>query len=213
MAKPRRTKKTPRFIGAFLLILICTLSCCACTYTISPEQNAKKIDFLSLEPSALERYIDMGGYKNITVAQQGSASRGEAVWSAILESSEVKEYPEQHVYYYVAQLKAQYEYYAKSAGMSYSDITKELGVTDGTILKEAKELTKRDIICAIVQKNEGISLTDEEKQTHFDRYVDMYVSEYGYSEEYVRANMTDEIYGSMLYDKTTEFLILNNNFN
>ena len=117
------------------------------------------------------------------------------------------------MYYYVGQLKAQYEYYAKSAGISYDEILSELGVTDGEILREAKALTKRDVICAIIQKSEDITLSDDEKQTHFARYVEKYVFEYGYSEDYVHANMADEIYSSMLYDKTTEFLILNNNFN
>ena len=209
MAKSVKALKT---VGAFILILVFALLCCACTYTRSPEQNAKKTEFSSLELSKLEEYINIGRYKELSLSR-GSMSRGDAVWKAVLEGSKVKEYPEQHVYYYVGQIKEQYEYYAESAGMTYDDILKKLGVNDGAILKEARELTKRDIICAIIQKRESISLTDEEKQTHLDRYVEKYVSEYGYSEDYVRANMTEEIYGSMLYDKTTEFLILNNSFN
>lgn len=208
----QRQIKAPKLFGTFLLFLICVCLFCACTYTRSPEQSAKKTDFSSLELSELERYIDIGQYKSLSLTQ-GSRGRGESVWEAILGGAEIKEYPEGHVYYYVGQIKEQYGYYAKNAGMSYDDIIKELGVTDGTILKEARDLTKKDIICAIIQKRENITLTDEEKQTHFDRYVAKYVSEYGYGEEYVRANMADEIYDSMLYDKTTEFLILNNSFN
>ena len=162
--------------------------------------------------SELEAYIEIGDYKGLTLTL-GDKSKGEAVWDAVLENSHINDYPMQHFYYYIVQIKGQYEYYAESAGMSYDELIKELGVTDGMIHEEARDLTKKDILCAIIQKTEGILLTEEEKQTHLDRYVEKYVSEYGYSEDYVRTNMTEEIYGSMLYDKTTEFLILNNSFN
>ena len=205
-------KKATQHISLFFVILVCALLCCACTYTRSPEQNARNIDFSSLEMSELEAYIEIGDYKGLTLTL-GDKSKGEAVWDAVLENSHINDYPMQHFYYYIVQIKGQYEYYAESAGMSYDELIKELGVTDGMIHEEARDLTKKDILCAIIQKKEGILLTEEEKQTHLDRYVEKYVSEYGYSEDYVRTNMTEEIYGSMLYDKTTEFLILNNSFN
>lgn len=213
MAKLQNSKKLAlRFVGSLLLILICALWCGACTYTRSPEQSAKQMDFLSLDVLTLEGYIEIGQYKGLTLSQ-GGKSKSVAVWDAILSGADIKEYPEEHIYYYVGQIKDQYKYYADRAGISYEQLTSELGINEGAILKEARELTKRDIICAIIQKKESISLSAEEKQVHFDRYVEQYVSEYGYSEDYVRANMAEEIYGSMLYDKTTEFLVINNKFN
>ena len=37
-------------------------------------------------------------------------------------------------------------------------------------------------------------------------------ADYGYTEDYVAENLTDLIYETMLYDKTMEYLIVNNTF-
>ena len=81
----------------------------------------------------------------------------------------------------------------------------------GAILEEAKALTKSDLVYSAIVKLENISISESEKERLFDKYVEKYVSVYGYNAEYVKKNMADEIYDSMLYDKTTEFLIKNNN--
>ena len=68
------------------------------------------------------------------------------------------------------------------------------------------------LMLAALVKAEGITLSDSEKSEHFGRYLEFYVESYGYTEEYVKENLTDEIYESMLYDKASEFLIINNSF-
>ena len=45
-----------------------------------------------------------------------------------------------------------------------------------------------------------------------DKYVEKYVTNYGYSEDYVRKNLIEEIYKSMIYDKMIEYLVLKNTF-
>ena len=191
-------------------LLICCLGACSGNAVYADE--AKKLDFFSMELSQLEKYVSVGAYKGINVSA-GEGSRGDAVWQAILEGSGVIEYPQEHVYYYVEQLQAQYGYYAEQAGVSYEEMLRQLGLDEGDILAEAKALTKSDVVYAIIVKKEGISVSATEKQQLFSKYVDKYVAEYGYTKEYVESNMSDEIYGSMLYDKTTEFLIVNNSFN
>lgn len=205
-------RKVPRAVALFLLALICVSALCSCAYTVPLEEQGQRVDFLSLELSELERYIEIGQYKDLTITN-GSKTKGVAVWEAVIDGCDVKDYPQEHIYYYVDQIKEQYLHYAESADMSYAELAKELGISDGSILMEAREMTKTDIVCAIIQKREGIMLSDDEKQVHFERYVEKYVSEYGYSADYVREHMLSEIYDSMLYDKTTEFLILNNSFN
>ena len=95
--------------------------------------------------------------------------------------------------------------------MTYEDILKELGESEATILERSKSMTKKDILVAQIAKLENIYITDDEKTLYFDKYVAKYVSEYGYDADYVTENMAKEIHSSMLYDKITEFLILNNN--
>lgn len=202
-------RRLPQTVAIILLLTLCVACFASCTYGGGSTTTAKKMDFLSLELTELEKYLYIDEYKGLQITL-GQRTKGEAVWQTLSERAEVKSYPEQHVYYYVEQLRAQYEYYAERAGISYEEILEQLGINEGDILREAKELTKGDILFAIVVKKEGITLSDTEKQTLFDKYVEKYVSEYGYTESYVKENMTDRIYDSMLYDKVTEFLIINN---
>ena len=78
--------------------------------------------------------------------------------------------------------------------------------------QEAKALVAMDLIVLAVQKDAKIALTEDEKARLFDKYAEKYVQDFGYDLEYVKENLSDFIYNSMLYDKTTEYLILKNTF-
>ena len=69
----------------------------------------------------------------------------------------------------------------------------------------------RYVLHALI-KAENITLTDADKQNNFERYVVKFVDDYGYGEEYVRENMSEQIYDTMLFDKTVERLITLNTF-
>jgi FKBP-type peptidyl-prolyl cis-trans isomerase (trigger factor) len=96
--------------------------------------------------------------------------------------------------------------------MKYEAMLDELGEDNVTMNAEAKRLVKNDLVFELIRKKEGIKITDEEKAQFFDRYVKKYAESYKYSEEYVRTELFELVYDSMLYDKTVEFLIINNNF-
>ena len=112
--------------------------------------------------------------------------------------------------YYISQLEAQYKYYANEAGVSYDEMLAEVGATAESIKTDAQNMAIDDVIYELVRRSENITLTSEEKQNLFDKYVEKYVTDYGYTKEYVKKNLADLIYKSMLYDKTTEYLIKNN---
>lgn len=207
-------KRLGKGMSKYTAVLLCfaffLLSVCSCAYNGASGEGGEKIDFLKIDLDVIEKYIDMGQYKGLEVSVTEGIAKDEILWATIEKNCTVKEYPIALVYYYQGQLEAEYEYYAEQAGMSYEDMCAELGVDSGSILKEAKALTKSDLVYSAIVKIEGISVTDTEKEKLFDKYVENYVSLYGYSEEYVKEKMTDEIYRSMLYDKTTEFLLKNN---
>ena len=54
------------------------------------------------------------------------------------------------------------------------------------------------------------AVPETEKEAHFDRYVDKFVSDWGYDRDRVTRELSELVYESMLYDKTTEYLIVNN---
>lgn len=175
------------------------------------NSGTQTMDLSTLE---LDEYISLGQYTGLEIAVHGDTSyRGEAVWQAVVNSSVIKKYPEQQLEYYAAQSRDKYRYAAEQANMDYEEFLVSLEIDEEHILSEARTLCREDLVWHALLRAENISLSDEEKAKHFDRYVDKYVSDYGYSEQYVRENLEDDIYSSMLYDKTLEFLISKNKFN
>ncbi len=205
-------KKSIRLIWAAAVLLSAAICFCACSWQSTVSVTPRRLDFLSMSTEELGEYVEIGAYRNLEISA-GDKTRGDAVWDAVIESSNVIKYPEEHVYYYIGQLEAQYKYYAEQGGVTYKELLEELGLNEGSITKEAKEMTQKDILYALIVKLEGIELSEAEKSAYFDRYVEKYVLEYGYDKAYVTENMAELIYGSMLYDKTTEFLIISNTIN
>lgn len=203
-------RRTYRYTAVLLCFAFFLLSLCSCAYGNAGGETGEKIDFLDAELDVISKYIEVGQYKGLEISA-GDSPKDAAVWSAVENNFSVKEYPIAQVYYYRGQLEAQYKYYAEQGDMSYEDMCDELGVDSGSIFEEAKALAKSDLVYSAIVKLENIKVTDEERERLFDKYVENYVSVYGYSEEYVKTEMADEIYDSMLYDKTTEFLLRNNN--
>lgn len=198
-----------------LCAILCALSLLLCALLVScakkdeeKGESAKKIDVFALE---LSEYIRLGEYKNLIITFTYE-SRAEAAWREVTNGSEVIKYPEELVSYYTEQTKAKYRYYAEKNGMEYAKVLEDFGATEESIAIEAKALAKADLVFAALVKAENITLSEGEKAEHFGRYLEFYVDSYGYTEEYVRENLTDEIYESMLYDKASEFLIINNSF-
>jgi hypothetical protein len=95
---------------------------------------------------------------------------------------------------------------AKAGGQTYEELLSSLGVTEEMMLEESKKLTAEDLVFYALVKAEKIELTQADKDSNFDKYVALFVSE-GYTETYVRENLREQIYETMLYDKTLELLI------
>ncbi|MBR0449231.1 MAG: hypothetical protein IIX30_00260 [Clostridia bacterium] len=189
---------------AILLALVFALFSASCE-----KKERIKVSELPLE--TLEESLSVGAYKGLVIELNGK-SKADAIVERIMADSDVKQYPEGATDYYAEQIKKQYKYYADEAGMTYEQMLNELGETDVTITQEAQGLVKKDMLFALIQAREGISISDGEKSLYFERYVSIYAERYGYTEEYVKAELSDLVYASMLYDKTVEFLIVNNTF-
>lgn len=206
-------KRTIAFLAA-LAVLLLVLGACnkdgdTSAETTVTEKISEPMDISSLD---LSLYIKLGEYKGIEISLNSDTSRGDAVWKKVLEGTEVIQYPEEQVKYYFEGTVAQYEYLAKKGNNTYENIISELGVTEEMMMEEARELTKEDLVLHALIKAENITLTDEDKQNNFERYAKKFVEDYGYGEEYVRENMSEQIYDTMLFDKTIEKLITMNTF-
>lgn len=201
-------RKTIR-LTALLLLCLALLGCVSCKKE-EGAGDAEKPDVLALN---IEDYVRLGEYKGMTLTCAEGKTRAQTAWEAVARNAEVLSYPSGLVEYYIAHTQARYRYYAEKNGMEYEDVLRDFGLDENGIEEESKALAMEDLIFAAVVRAGGISLTEDEKRAHFERYAEHYVSEYGYTAEYVRENLAEEIYGSMLYDKTSEYLIINNTFN
>ena len=196
-------------VAVTILLLLFAFSCVGCSKEDEPDVNAR-VDYDSIKPSD---YIRLDGYTDMSLTLYGTeASKSETVWAAVMSRAEVLSYPEEQVAYYTEQSRATYRYYAKQNDWSYEETLEKLGTSEEEILSQAKEMVKGDLVYRYIVEDADIALTEEEKISLLDRYAKHYVEQYGYPLDYVKENMRDLIYDSMLYDKTMEYLIVHNMF-
>ena len=207
------------FALIFLVCAICLSVLTGCKKDDVTEDNEGNNDsdntqaVLDYSKINIDDYVKSVSYKGLTLMLKSEdASREAAIWDELLRTAVIESYPEEAVNYYFAQTKDYYMFIANNDREAYELLLSSRNMTEEDMVAEARELVKKDLVYLYVTQKEGITVSDEEKAQLFDKYVAAYVSEYGYSAEYVKANMTELIYDSMLYDKTLEFLILNNTF-
>lgn len=193
------------FTTLLLLLAVCITSLSSCV-----DKRGVRVADMSLEE--LEECVNICKYKDVEIALGSLESRGEAIVEYIEINSAIKDYPDGTVNYYAEQLEEQYRYYAQQADMKYEEMLDQLSEDNFTMNAEAKKLVKKDMIFELIRKKEDITLTEEEKNEFFDKYVKKYAEVYKYSEDYVREELRELVYDLMLYDKTVEFLIINNRF-
>lgn len=174
------------------------------------EETRPQLDYSGVK---LEEYVTSVTYKDLKIMLENEDdSKEDALWDAIFETALINGYPEDAVNYYFEQTKLYYMYIAEDDPETYELLLKTRDITEDDMREDAEELVKKDLIYMFIVDAEDISVSDEERAELFERYVETYVVEYGYNIAYVEANLTESIYESMIYDKTIEFLILNNTF-
>ena len=206
-----------RYIVRRTILLIAAVCIClgaaACgreTVIVTDDGATTELSYTDMD---VKQYIKSITYKGFEISLDSAEhSREEALWDVILENAEIESYPEDKVNYYFEQEKAYYMYLVGNDSDDYETLLSVRGVTEEGMLDDARRMVAKDLIYRWIAETEGITLTDGEKEMHFDRYAEKYVLDYGYTKSYVTENMSDEIYESMLYDKVMEYLILQNTF-
>lgn len=202
-------------VAIALVLAILTLFGCADDKgdgTGTDTNTNTSVGFPDYDGDRLDEYISAGAYTGLDVEIAEGQSRGDAVWAAVERGFEVVEYPDEQVEYYAEQTRARYRYYATRDGVEYETLISGLGVSEESIYAEAREMVKGDLVLLYIIKDAGISLTESERESLFDKYAERFVSIYGYDKTYIAENMKEQVYEAMLYDKTSEYLIVNNTF-
>ena len=192
-----------------MLAILIMLSAAACS---KKDGNNDGERILAYENIDISKAVKLGEYKGLTVTLLDGETKAQAVWRVIIDSSEVLEYPSKQLDYYLSQSRARCEYYASVNDVSYEEALAALGYTEDSMCQEAKELVASDMIGIAIREQEGIALTDDEKDRLWDRYAEKYAYDWGYNLAYVKDSLAEEVFALMLYDKTSEYLIINNTF-
>ena len=202
-----------KIIACLLLISTFCLAVCSCKKIANIPHDAAELTALDYSEINAADHVASVTYKGLTVTlDTADASREDAVWEEILKNANISSYPEEQVEYYFRQEKAYYMYLVNNDEEDYATLLSIRGISEEDMLEDARRMVAKDLIYRFVADTEGIELTEEDKTGLFDRYVEKFVSDYGYTKAYVAENMADSVYESMLYDKTMEYIILQNTF-
>ena len=200
-------RKITRILASLVLLALLSTIFVGCADKDKGE--SAELDYSCIK---LDSCIKLGKYTGLEIELSAEESKSEAVWKMTVDGAQVLDYPEDALEYYIAQAELRYMHYAEEGDLKYSELLESLGISEADIEAEAKKYVKEDLVQLAVLRAEGIELTEGDKTRLLDKYVKKYVDDYGYSEDYVRKNLTEEIYKSMLFDKMVEYLMIKNTF-
>ena len=139
-----------------------------------------------------------------------------AITDALLKNTKVIKYPEKRLQDEIDYNKKYYKDYAKSMGISYKEIIKQMGYSDEAtyqkdLEKYAKSTVKYYMMCEAIAKEEGLEIKD----TDFKKKATDLAKEYNYATltAMERDYSDDRIKDVLTAREVTKFVIKNTNFN
>ena len=138
--------------------------------------------------------------------QKESEREGEKynlVWQAVIDCSEIVEYPQDQVMYYYTSERSYIESYATSYGYSYEDMLAMIGATDAEIMEYAESRVKEELVFYQIVKTEGIEVSEEDYAVGLAQYSEAM----GVTGEELEAQYgKDYIKESILWDSVTAYI-------
>lgn len=110
-------------------------------------------------------------YLDAEALEQAHAQALNTLWSTVIEGTTFHKVPEEQTTYYYEQLKAQYQSYAASYGLTYETILSLYGLTDESLKVQAENYAKQDLAFYAIVKAEGLTITEEEYLAGLSAYA------------------------------------------
>lgn len=204
-------------MSCYICIYICSInSIKAVVFTITvndikeiPELTDETVATLSEESKTVKEYKEEIK-KQLEEFQQYSYEQNlsSAVWTKVLENTEIKKYPEGEKEKQEKELRELYEEKAKEANMEFADYIQQLlGMDEDTFKQQAAETVESNIkyqmVTEAIAEKENIKLDDktyEERKKELAEYYGMEVS--ALEEQMTEDDLKDKI----LYDMVSEWL-------
>ena len=135
--------------------------------------------------------------------QKAESAAMNTLWTSVVDNSEVKEYPEQHVLHYYGELMGQYEYYASYYSMDLATVMSLYGATEESVMETAQTYAKQDMVLYAIVGKEGIAVTEDEYTAKINEIASSAGTTAQAVEDYYGK---DYIMESMLWDKVIKQL-------
>lgn len=135
------------------------------------------------------------------------------LWSAALDNTEVKKYPEKELNHYMEFNSEQLDQTAKQYGVSREDMLKQYGLDDekdfeATNEDSSKLRVKQEMLVQYIADKEKLSYTEEEKEKLIENFEAQ-----GYDadaiEQQTGRTVNDYAHIELLYEKVLDFLLDN----
>ena len=133
----------------------------------------------------------------------------ESVWAAVLEGTEVTEYPEEDV---KAGVQEFYDYYQKGAdiyGMEFDEFLESLGTTEELFEDQAtaaaQENVKQDLIVELICEKEKITISDEDYEVALEELAEE--MSYGSVDEMIEDATEEKVRKYVMRDLVKEWLV------
>lgn len=175
-----------------------------------PDLTDEFVQTISQESETVEEYREE--MRALLEQQNEDYARTElleSVWAAVLERTEVTEYPEEAV---KAGVDEFYDYYKKGAeiyGMEFDEFLENLGTTEELFEEQAtaaaQENVKQDLIVELICEKEKISITDEEYETAKTELAEE--MSYGSVEDMVKDVTEEKVRNYIMRDLVKEWLV------
>ena len=161
---------------------------------LTDEMVAKHTEYDSIDAYGTALYDELYQEAEATLENEKLVQ----VWTKIMESAEILEYPEQQVMYYYTSYRANIEAEADQYGHSYEEHLEAIGVTDEDVMDKSKSLVYEELVFYYIVRAENYSINDEE----YAAGVAKYAAEQGMTVEQMETYYEkDYIKDNILWDK------------
>lgn len=136
-----------------------------------------------------------------------------SLWTQVVDSSEMLQYPEKELKAYIEEIEVQYEAAAESYGMTLEDLLAAYGLDDEEVYNQqnkeaAQTFIKEQMVMYYIAQIEGLTYTDEEAEE-----MRAAISDAGYDDEsfkeYYGQDIESYIDSALTYSKVAEFIFDN----
>ncbi|WP_343208348.1 trigger factor [Anaerolentibacter hominis] len=169
------------------------------------KENFDEPDVNSFKDSLKESLID-------AAKEKATNTDKEAVWSQVIASASVKQYPEDKMTAYKEEITTYYKSMADYYGMEFADfLSSQMSMDEETFNQQAQayaeSLCMEDLVVNLISETENLALTDEDMAAGYARFEE----DYGMAEEEVNEyfGTEDAFRTELLYEKVVNFVLEN----